>query len=163
MPLRLLLAAVVALALWWGWRVWRRLPPDKAKKTLIAAGLLALAAAGVALMLTGKLAGLFAVIAGLSPWIGRAMRVHQLWSAFRRMREGGAGPRTEPPPSSPAPPADAAMTRAQAYEVLGLKPDASPDDIREAHRRLMRANHPDAGGSTWIAARLNQARDLLLG
>jgi curved DNA-binding protein CbpA len=55
------------------------------------------------------------------------------------------------------------MTRQQAYEVLGLSPDATPDEIREAHRRLMRANHPDSGGSTWIAARLNQARDLLLG
>lgn len=161
MLVRLLIAAAVGLALWWGWRVWRRLPPDKARKTLIAGGLLALAAAGVALMLTGKLAGLFAVIAGLSPWIGRAMRVHQLWNAFRRMR--GQGGAAEAPPPPPAPPADTAMSAAQAYEVLGLTPGATPDEIREAHRRLMRANHPDAGGSTWIAARLNQARDLLLG
>lgn len=55
------------------------------------------------------------------------------------------------------------MTRAEAYEILGLKPGASPEDIKAAHRRLMAAAHPDRGGSDWIAARLNQARDVLLG
>lgn len=56
-----------------------------------------------------------------------------------------------------------AMTRDEAYQVLGLKPGASEADIRAAHHRLMRAAHPDAGGSNWLAARINQARDLLLG
>jgi curved DNA-binding protein CbpA len=55
-----------------------------------------------------------------------------------------------------------AMSRVQAYAVLGLAPGATPAQIRAAHRRLIRANHPDRGGSTWIAAQLNQARDLLL-
>jgi len=55
------------------------------------------------------------------------------------------------------------MTRAEAYEILGLKPGASPEDVKAAHRRLMAAAHPDRGGSDWIAARLNQARDVLLG
>lgn len=62
-------------------------------------------------------------------------------------------------PTSPK----AGMTVEEAREILGLGPDAGPDDIRAAHRRLMMANHPDHGGSTWIAARLNQARDRLLG
>lgn len=56
-----------------------------------------------------------------------------------------------------------AMTRDEAYQVLGLRPGASEADIRAAHHRLMRAAHPDAGGSDWLAARINQARDLLLG
>jgi curved DNA-binding protein CbpA len=55
------------------------------------------------------------------------------------------------------------MTRAEAYEVLGLAPNASEVDIRAAHRRLMRGAHPDSGGSDWLAARINQARDILLG
>jgi curved DNA-binding protein CbpA len=55
------------------------------------------------------------------------------------------------------------MTREEAYQVLGLKTGASEVDIRAAHHRLMRAAHPDAGGSDWLAARINQARDLLLG
>jgi DnaJ homolog subfamily C member 19 len=161
MILRLLLAVGGALALWWAWHWWRKGPPDKAKKALMAAGLAALVIGGIALVATGKLAGLLAILAGLSPWIGRAMRLHQMWQAVRRMtgREPPAG-QTPPPP---APPADTAMTRAQALEVLGLGPDADPAAIQEAHRRLMRTAHPDAGGSTWIAARLNQARDILLG
>src|SRR5271157_3324156 len=51
-----------------------------------------------------------------------------------------------------------AMTREEAYQVLGLKPGASEADIRAAHHRLMRAAHPDAGGSDWLASRVNQAR-----
>jgi DnaJ domain len=56
-----------------------------------------------------------------------------------------------------------AMSREEAYQVLGLKPGATEDDIRAAHRRLMRAAHPDSGGSDWLASRINQARDMLLG
>ena len=54
------------------------------------------------------------------------------------------------------------MTRAEAYEVLGLKPGANEEEIRAAHRRLMQAAHPDHGGSDWLAARVNLARDVLL-
>ena len=54
------------------------------------------------------------------------------------------------------------MSRAEAYEVLGLKAGASEADIRAAHRRLMQGAHPDKGGSDWLAARINQARDVLV-
>ncbi len=67
--------------------------------------------------------------------------------------EGGAGPGLG---------RGASMTEEEALRVLGLAHGASPEDIRDAHRRLMLRVHPDHGGSTWLAAKLNQARDLLL-
>ena len=55
------------------------------------------------------------------------------------------------------------MPRADAARLLGVPADADRDTIVEAHRRLIGRNHPDAGGSADLAARINQARDTLLG
>lgn len=54
------------------------------------------------------------------------------------------------------------MDRIEAYEILGLQPGASRDEIQAAYRRLIQRVHPDQGGSSYLAARINQARDVLL-
>jgi hypothetical protein len=56
----------------------------------------------------------------------------------------------------------AAMSREEAYAVLGLKPGASADDVKQAHKRLMKDFHPDRGGSDYLAAKINAAKDVLL-
>ncbi len=61
------------------------------------------------------------------------------------------------------PPGSSAMTKQEAYQLLGLEPGASAAEIHKAHRRLMQRVHPDLGGSSFLAARINQAKDVLLG
>lgn len=75
-------------------------------------------------------------------------RAHPDW------REQGGGT------STPAP--SGTMTAEEAYRVLGLKAGASDADVKAAYRRLMGQMHPDHGGSDYLAAKVNQAKDFLL-
>ena len=142
-----LLGGVVLFLLLGGARAFERASVTSIKSLfawIAALGGLTLA---LLLILTGRGGIALGALAMFGPLL------YQKWQAARGRQAGAAAPR----------PASGPMTRNEAYQVLGLKPGASEADIRDAHRRLMRGAHPDAGGSDWLAVRINQARDILLG
>jgi hypothetical protein len=67
-----------------------------------------------------------------------------------------------PPAAAPAPPRSGRMSLAEARAILGVDAEATDEEIQAAYTRLMRAVHPDKGGTSGLAAQLNAARDRLL-
>ncbi len=115
---------------------------------------IAAALAAVALFMTREIP--LAVLAASAAWylLFGSTSTSRSWS-----RAGAsAGPSQHAPQAR-----GGGMSRAEAFTVLGLKEGASEADIRAAHRRLILQIHPDRGGSTWLAAKINQAKDVLMG
>lgn len=114
--------------------------------------LFALAATGVLIfMLSGRF-GFAAPLGALALWVMRAYLLARQIKATGAEATGAASP-----PASKGP-----MSRAEALEILGLEEGAGADAIEEAYKALIMKNHPDQGGTDWLAARLNEARDTLL-
>jgi hypothetical protein len=81
---------------------------------------------------------------------------------FPAWRQNAQGERAGRQSSNVGGAASGKMTEQEAYQILGLQPGASEDDIGRAHRSLMKKLHPDQGGSTYLASRVNEAKDTLL-
>ena len=95
---------------------------------------------------TGRLVAALGILVAASPVLLSLLR---LWMG-------------EDEHAAPADGAKEIQTRAEALEILGLKDGASEEEIKAAYKKLMQKIHPDHEGSQWMAAKLNQARDLLL-
>ena len=131
-------------------------PGIPVRKPLIVIGVLALAGLATRLgwavpLLSASvvaLARLAPALIALVPLLRRILHGHAPGD------EHGETPR---PPSSKG-----GMSRQEAYQILGLSPGASQQEILAAHRRLMQKMHPDRGGSDYLAVKINQARKTLL-
>lgn len=163
-----------------------RLSPEKIKKIITRSVLVASAAVIFGLIIIGNLHWLFAPLAVALPFIdylyialrrskkvwGVALRSQQMARVVGRFAQQSRdalndstrndSTRTKPHTASPTPPRPTSMTQHEALKILGLAPGATPQKIKEAHRRLMRTMHPDRGGSSQQAAQVNRAKDTLL-
>jgi hypothetical protein len=174
---RLLLVLGLVWLLYTAVRAVVALPPAGRRRVLGRLGWVIALALGV-LVVTGRVHWLLAVLAPLAVGLRWLPRLLLSWPLLARLfstargpdpgpqhagagphqgPEPGAGPRRPPPGGRPG-----TMTREEALEILGLEPGASREQIAQAHRRLMQKMHPDAGGTDYLAAQINRARDVLL-
>lgn len=117
------------------------------KLTALAVVFMAAATALLIFAIAGRY-GLAAPAGALALW---GMRAYLL---ARQIRASGA--------QAPAQQGSKPMGRAEALDILGLQEGASAEEIEAAYKALIVKNHPDQGGTDWLAARLNEARDILL-
>jgi DnaJ family protein C protein 19 len=158
----LVLGGLVLFAFWGGLRAFERASVTSIKSLVAWVAALAGISLALLLILSGRGGIAIGALVMFGPMIWNRWRAaHPRTGRGGSAGQGGAGGPGGAGQSGP-PRRSAALTREEAYQVLGLKPGASEADIRAAHHRLMRAAHPDAGGSDWLAARINQARDMLL-
>lgn len=115
----------------------------------------------ILLAATGKLNSLFALVGIIIAFILRMLpllmrympQLHSMWGALNKGKAHSSGNTNQ---------STGKMTKAEAFEVLGLESSASEKEIVMAHRKLMQKMHPDRGGSDYLAAKINLAKKVLL-
>lgn len=144
-------------ALWFAIYWWRRhgaaLQLSKATKLALGGGLGLLVLA----LLTRQLPLILGAVTAATVVVLRLANLISLWPLVERLI-GGKQQRPESPHQD-APPQ---LSREEACAILGLTAAANAAEIRAAHRRLIGKLHPDRGGSAYLAARINAAKELLL-
>jgi hypothetical protein len=110
----------------------------------------------------GVLTALAVFLGVTERWVPAVFLAGVAWSLMTGIRLWPAG---RPDDGAPPPPrgSSSTMSRVEALKVLGLQENASEEDIRAAHRKLIAQNHPDKGGSDYLASKVNEAKDVLLG
>ena len=114
------------------------------------------------LAITGRLNFITAAITGAVAMLPRAIQLLRYLPILDKLRRHASHSSQQNQNNQQAK-AQNGMSRQQASEILGIKPDASKEEIIKAHKRMMQKVHPDRGGSDYLAAQINQAKDTLLG
>jgi len=159
MNFRFLLILFVLAGLTWFFTWYGKASPEQRNRSLKIIMLYGIAGVLLLLVVTGRIHWLFSAFALVAPIVQRFVMAKRVWNTFQSAKETFGQEST----SANTPRRDGAMTKDEAYEILGLQPGASKDEIIEAHRRLMQKNHPDRGGNDYLASRINRAKDILLG
>ncbi len=162
--IRIILLAVIILALFWALRVFLTSSPQAIARLLKRGALPVLLALLVLLAVSGRLNGILTLLgvalAGLMRIAPLLLRLAPgLFGIWRQWRVAGQKPGQDTHKKTSQ---KNGITFAEAYQILGLEPGASREQIINAHRRLMQKYHPDRGGSDYLAARINQAKETLL-
>ena len=153
MILKIIIGLVFLILLIFALRVLAKTHPRNILRFLKIVGIVVLAILVIYLLATGKF---LAAMGGVTGIISLLVRWGILWKqlnslfSFKRTAEHGKERLIE-------------MSKMEALEVLGLKENCSQDDVKSAHKKLIKNIHPDQGGSDWLAAKNNRAKDILLG
>ena len=158
MAARIFLAIVALVGVMWFLSWYSKADPKTRNRALVSILLYSLAAALLILVVTGRIPWLFAIFSAAIPWINRALMMKQMWNRFNA---SAGNPDQDTGQGSPVIP-EQVMTTEKALEILGLEPGATEQEIIAAHKKLMQKIHPDKGGSGYLAAQINQAKDTLL-
>lgn len=140
---------------------WRKLPLTERKGFVQKVILWSCAGIILALVLAGRAPWLMGILAALLALAARAAQFVPYIAMFKKLLSGDSGKAKSD--SSVSSPADLLMSRQQAADILGVEVDASSEEVRIAHKKLIQKLHPDRGGSDALAKQINKAKDILLG